>query len=127
MFFPSQLEQLKQELLSFRLELQEEKRKGGELQSSMLKQEREAREEIHHLKVQVESMGTSLKTAEDDIQTNEQLLMTIQNESSAQKQQPQEEITDLKVQMERMGGTENNIRDDQDQRGAARNQSSGEH
>nr|XP_029537306.1 nuclear mitotic apparatus protein 1-like isoform X3 [Oncorhynchus nerka] len=86
------VQQREQEVKALGEEVQQECIQRGELNLAMERQERKAREEIQELTSHVDTMGDSLRRAEEEVQVREKQLTKQQQESALQREVLQEEM-----------------------------------
>uniref|UniRef100_A0A4W5Q2E1 Nuclear mitotic apparatus protein 1 n=1 Tax=Hucho hucho TaxID=62062 RepID=A0A4W5Q2E1_9TELE len=86
------VQQREQEVKVLGEEVQQECMQRVELNLAMERQEREAREEIQELTSHVDTMGASLRRAEEEVQVREKQLTKQQQESALQREVLQEEM-----------------------------------
>ncbi|KAM9452332.1 nuclear mitotic apparatus protein 1 isoform 2-T3 [Salvelinus alpinus] len=106
------VQQREQEVKALGEEVQQECMQRGELNLAMERQEREAREEIQELTSHVDTMGASLRKAEEEVQVREKQLTRQQQESALQREVLQEEMAASEKALKELKEQEEAVREE---------------
>ncbi|XP_014070762.1 nuclear mitotic apparatus protein 1 isoform X10 [Salmo salar] len=106
------VQQREQEVKALGEEVQQECMQRGELNLAMERQDREAREEIQELTSHVDTMGASLRRAEEEVQVREKQLTKQQQESALQREVLQEEMAASEKALKELKKQEEAVREE---------------
>ncbi|XP_029629589.1 nuclear mitotic apparatus protein 1 [Salmo trutta] len=106
------VQQREQEVKALGEEVQQECMQRGELNLAMERQDREAREEIQELTSHVDTMGASLRRAEEEVQVREKQLTKQQQESALQREVLQEEMAASEKALKELKEQEEAVREE---------------
>ncbi|XP_036817427.1 nuclear mitotic apparatus protein 1 isoform X2 [Oncorhynchus mykiss] len=106
------VQQREQEVKALGEEVQQECIQRGELNLAMERQERKAREEIQELTSHVDTMGDSLRRAEEEVQVREKQLTKQQQESALQREVLQEEMAASEKALKELKEQEEAVREE---------------
>ncbi|XP_031651264.1 nuclear mitotic apparatus protein 1 isoform X5 [Oncorhynchus kisutch] len=106
------VQQREQEMKALGEKVQQECIQRGELNLAMEQQERKAREEIQELTSHVDTMGDSLRRAEEEVQVREKQLTKQQQESALQREVLQEEMAASETVLKELKEQEEAVREE---------------